>query len=198
MAKLMISREHVHRSASGNRIGGVPLAPDGTGWPTCRECKGAMQFLAQLSLSDGGITALANRHILLFQCQNDPGMCDEWDPDSGGNAALLVRSRGAGPLAPPSGPTTLDWVDGVELVDHPSDYDTARAAETRTVLGQLGGSPSWAQADETPRCDCGKSMTFAVQLEEVGGGGINFGGGGCAYGFVCTACGDRAKLLWQC
>ena len=41
-------------------------------------------------------------------------------------------------------------------------------------------------------------MTFAAQLECDGGGGINFGDVGCGYAFVCTACGDRAKFLWQC
>ncbi|MDX6328614.1 MAG: hypothetical protein QOI83_997, partial [Streptomycetaceae bacterium] len=42
-----------------------------------------MQFLAQLPLDDGrGVLAV-------FVCQNDPGMCEDWDPVAGGNRALV-------------------------------------------------------------------------------------------------------------
>ncbi len=72
-------------------IGGTPLAHSATRWPSCRSCSSAMQFLAQLpleSISEAGIHT--DQTLLLFQCQADPGLCDEWDAQSGGNAALLV------------------------------------------------------------------------------------------------------------
>lgn len=51
------------------RMGGIPLAPEGFEWPTCRTCEGAMQFLAHLPFDTGTIS--------VFFCQNDPGLCDE-------------------------------------------------------------------------------------------------------------------------
>ena len=54
-----------------------------------------MQFLAQIPLRSVEIPEFENssKSLLLFQCQNDPGMCDEWDASSGGNAALLADGR---------------------------------------------------------------------------------------------------------
>ena len=76
-----------------------------------------MQFLAQLALADCGIPNLAGRGqaLLLFQCQNEPGLCDEWDPESGGNAARLVALAEAKPAQPPeTGVTALGIEDGQE------------------------------------------------------------------------------------
>ena len=42
-----------------------------------------------------------------------------------------------------------------------------------------------------------KPMTFVAQIEESADRGINFGGGGVSYAFVCTKCKDKAKFLWQ-
>lgn len=79
------------------RTGGVPLAPAGTAWPGCTACGGPMQFLAQVLLDDLGLHVgqgpASGRGVLaLFMCQNDPGMCAEWDPRAGGNRALLFRA----------------------------------------------------------------------------------------------------------
>jgi len=63
-----------------------------------------MQFLAQLPLDS--LEEAKGHHdqtLLLFQCQNDPGMCDEWDPNAGGNAALLVQSSPRVTLQVPKG-----------------------------------------------------------------------------------------------
>ena len=87
------------------------------------------------------------------------------------------------------------------------DYEQARqdwaGREGRPghdVLGQLGGQPSWVQADETPACPgCAAPMSFAVQLEEGHDyrTAANFGGAGCGYGFTCQRC-SAAAFLWQC
>lgn len=177
-----------------------------------------MQFLAQVVLDDLGDRGDEDRGVLtLFACQNDPGMCADWEPDSGGNQALIWPSVGLAPLPRPEGagerdddetPLLLGSVRGVGLVrvDEP-DYDLAReewaAGSDRpasAVLGQLGGSPAWIQGDETPACpSCGGRMRLAVQLEEGPdpSTAMNFGGCGGAYAFACPPC-RRATFLWQC
>ena len=48
-----------------------------------------MQFLAQLPLRECEAVLHGDQYLLLFQCQSDPGMCDEWDAESGGNATRI-------------------------------------------------------------------------------------------------------------
>ncbi len=172
-----------------------------------------MQFLAQVVLDDLGKEVKDWGVLALFACQNDPGMCDDWAPDSGGNQALLFSSDGLEPLPLPDGDVDeavllLGSVRAVSLeqVDEP-DYDDAREAwaasndrPASAVLGQLGGIPAWIQNDETPSCpSCAAPMPLVVQLEEGPdhSTAMNFGGCGGAYAFACEPCG-RAKFLWQC
>jgi hypothetical protein len=196
-------------SASGEAsIGGVPYAPAGTKWPTCRQCEKPMQFLAQLPLdgADSSLKQARGKVLMLFQCQNDPGMCDEWDANSGGNAALLTAADGRESMVVPPGETLLPAVSRVKYLPYDdsvqveSDDDNFCAAlddHSSKTLGKLGGRPLWIQGEETPQCNCGKTMLFVAQLESAGGGGINFGDAGVGYAFVCTEC-DSAKFLWQC
>lgn len=190
------------------RIGGIPWAPADTIWPECRECRHPMQFLAQLPLNLKPLSFLQdkNQSLLLFQCQADPGMCDEWDPDSGGNAALLVPMEPSIFLTPPEGETLLPGESFIEFRDF--DDSLGREAEDdfyikalrepgSLVLGKVGGNPLWIQSDETPLCSCGESMLFVAQIEDRGGGGINFGDAGTGYAFVCRSCVGSAKFLWQ-
>ena len=159
-----------------------------------------MQFLAQVPLAEHDEPDLASRDqvLLLFQCQADPGMCDEWDADAGGNAAILVAAAGRESVDVPAGETLLPGCSPVTFEDGSDpDYQDAVAAREE-VLGKLGGSPLWVQGDETPSCSCGAPMRFVVQLEDRGGGGINFGDAGVGYAFICADCSDRAKFLWQC
>jgi uncharacterized protein YwqG len=214
VARLMIATE-AEPSSGGTRVGGVPLAPPGFEWPRCAECKGAMQFLAQVFLRDTGVEAFSAREqlLLLFQCQNNPGACEEWDPEAGGNAALLVPAAGAAPVVPPpvteeekkaelEGPRTLLKAQGVALQEFDDAGEDAYAAALNerggAAIGRLGGRPSWIQGDETPECDCGAAMTFVAQIEDHAGGGINFGDAGAGYAFVCEQCEERARFLWQC
>ncbi len=145
----------------------------------------------------------------MFACQNDPGMCDEWDPNSGGNRALLFPLDALEPLPQPKGVEEASLALGAVravVLERASedDYDVAREAwaarsehTESSVLGQLGGRPAWIQGDETPSCpSCARTMPFVVQLEE-GPDDMNFGGAGSAYAFACEPCG-RALFLWQC
>ena len=191
------------------KIGGVPTGVAPFEWPCCQSCNGAMQFVAQIAVAETKLVDLANRDqiLLVFHCQNDPGMCDDWDADGGGNAALLVDASSGGTVAPPaSGETTLSAESFVSL----QSYDSSVSADTEDdnyvaavegeqgVLGKIGGEPVWIQGDETPDCECGAKMQFVALLEEWYDGGVNFGGGGVGYAFACSTCRDKAKFLWQC
>jgi rubredoxin len=138
-----------------------------------------MCFVAHLPVDDGAVE--------VFMCQNDPGMCDDWDAESGGNRAVLVHGD-LRPVAPPEeGETLLDTVTALRPVATPIEGE---------VPGRRGGTPDWWQLDETPACPaCGRRMPFVAQLEE-GGDALNFGGGGRGYVFTCPPCGTAA-FLWQ-
>jgi hypothetical protein len=154
--------------------------------------------------------AAAGRGVLsIFMCQNDPGLCGDWDPASGGNRALLFPRGGLAPTpVPAEGNTLLPEACGIDYVMIDADtYEEARGhwseksgRPLREVLGQLGGAPSWLQAEETPSCpSCAQPMGFVAQFEEGHdhSTAANFGGGGCGYAFACEPCGQGA-FLWQC
>jgi hypothetical protein len=194
MTTLMTYSGEVAPDSGGTRTGGLPLVHDDFAWPDCATCEGPMQFLAQLHLEDDVLA--------VFMCQNEPGLCDEWDPAAGGNQAFVLPANGVAATPPPNGETRLGEVSGIALVDVEGvGYDDAREnwGERRAVLGQFGGEPSWLQADETPGCPgCGEPMKFVAQLEEGHDHrtAANFGGG-CAYAFRCEPC-RNAAFLWQC
>ena len=214
MTTLMTYAGPVDGHALVTRTGGIPLTPTGFRWPRCAECSGPMQFLAQLLLDDvnlhGADAVSESRGILsIFMCQNEPGLCDEWDPAAGGNQALLFsRAELAAAPVPAQGTTLLSEACGIDYA--PMDaagYGEARSLWSeaggrplRDVLGQLRGAPSWLQGDETPSCpSCAQPMGFVAQLEEGHDHrtAMNFGGGGCGYAFSCEPCGQGA-FLWQC
>jgi len=142
-------------------------------------------------------------------CQNNPGCCDEWESDGGGNRVIITNSINIEKVKPPvEGEFKRNCEHGATTLDFEANgYDDARASwaeknnqSPRNVLGQMFGEPLWLQNDETPNCDrCGKPMRFVVQLEQgpKWETEMNFGGGGCAYLFDCS-CITTAKFLWQC
>ncbi|MEV6207456.1 DUF1963 domain-containing protein [Kitasatospora sp. NPDC051914] len=195
------------------RTGGVPLAPAGTDWPHCATCGGPMQFLAQILLDDlgrqAGAGAAEGRGLLaLFMCQNDPGGCQEWSADAGGNRALVLPADGVRPLPLPDLPADHDGdprlLGAVRAVAYRAapggDHARARLApHSAAPLGRLGGEPEWLQYEQTPDCpSCEQEMAFVAQLEEGPDSltAMNFGSG-CAYAFACEPCGSGA-FLWQC
>jgi hypothetical protein len=167
-----------------------------------------MQFVAQVSLADADPGDAGDAGLLsIFMCQNDPGLCDEWDPVAGGNRAFVF-----GPDAtelhgvPDEGVTLLDeasavsfeQADGGDYLQAREDWAGKSGRPVREVLGHVGGQPAWLQTDETPMCrTCDEPMLFVVQLEEGHDHrtSANFGGG-CGYGFRCRLC-NGAAFLWQ-
>lgn len=206
MGKLLIKTRAPRMLAADHYFGGWPVVPhdQALDWPHCKSCRGPMQFLGRLRLPAG------KKLVLLFMCQNEPGLCDEWEPDAGGNCAVVVRATGRlKRIKPPPGDRTVRkrTYGAMEVRSSVANYNMARekwaekgANKMRDVLGQLLGKPAWIQADETPRCNhCKKRMQFLAQLEEGPDWktAMNFGGG-CAYLFHCDCKNHTAKFLWQC
>ena len=164
-----------------------------------------MQFLGQLRAGGGSDDEL----LLLFMCQSDPGMCDEWDANGGGNKVVPVHVDGAVLAKPADSKNTIRSTSYAAKVINVAgdDYDKARAdwsassgKSRRQVLGQIGGRPAWIQGEEIPSCDaCSEPMSFVAQLEEGpdAAAAMNFGGGGCAYVYRCLCGKSQAKMLWQ-
>jgi hypothetical protein len=196
MTTLMIYAGSGDGTGLATRTGGLPLVPADFAWPHCATCTGPMQFLAQL-------LPAPHRLVSIFMCQNNPGLCEEWDPAEGGNQAFLFATDAlVGAAAAPTLDTVLSEVSAIELRAAEGEYGDALEAadDPGAVLGQLGGRPGWMQNDEVPDCaDCGEPMGFVAQLEEGhdGGSSMNFGGGGAAYTFACEPC-EKAAFLWQC
>lgn len=163
-----------------------------------------MQFLGQLAQSE------SNELLLLFMCQNEPGMCDEWDAQAGGNKVLSVSSTNLQLVSPPSSGDVMRPVryKAQIVVESEEDYASAKQVwsagkdvSPREVLGKVGGEPAWIQGEEVPICSsCTEPMTFIAQLEQGPDWQteMNFGGGGCAYVFKCSCGTTSPKLLWQC
>jgi hypothetical protein len=187
--------ERVDADDLGARVGGRPLVLAGFEWPRCKACGGPMQFEFYIPLDE--FHGLAGRALLAFQCQNQPGLCDEWDPNSGGNCAVVVDAAGSVAVEPPRLTSAQDkqFKGDRTLIEPPRALVSASIEES--AVGTVGGEPVWVQADETPTCTCGAQMTLAMQLDEAAHDGLNFGGGGTAYTFVCSPC-SIARFLWQC
>jgi hypothetical protein len=164
-----------------------------------------MQFLASLYLQEVAPELGIASTLLVFQCQNDPGMCDEWDADAGGNRALLVQNGSAIEMVVPAGPTTLSSATKVALKSSAGEPENERldaylsaVASDPEILGMAGGEPTWLQGEETPVCVCGQRMRFVAQIDSGASEEINFGDGGIGYSFICTECPAQARFLWQC
>lgn len=154
-----------------------------------------MQFICKIPLID---EALA----LIFMCQNDPGMCDEWDPNLGGNVVKVVPSHAIEAVQiPTEGNTLLPLELHASLSPFEGSYgDALRSDLSKRILGKFGGTPDWVQGEETPSCNlCAQPMSFVAQIEQGtdGRSEMNFGGG-LAFLFGCASCHDQSKFLWQC
>jgi hypothetical protein len=198
MKLLLVRCTDQSNSKASVKIGGLPSAaePLQFEWPRCATCGQYMQFLMQVPLTE---TAAG----LVFMCQNQPGLCDEWDPDAGGNVVKVVASNGSETIPPPgSAETTLPFQMDLDAVPFEQTYESALRDQTlvHRVLGKLGGAPDWIQADETPICNaCGLAMSFVGQFEQATDGKVEVNyGGGLAYLFHCACSGASAKFLWQC
>ncbi|MEV0676010.1 hypothetical protein AB0I60_05745 [Actinosynnema sp. NPDC050436] len=219
--RLMIYSGPVEPDAVTTRTGGLPLLPAEVEWPRCTCCGGTMQFLARIEqdgtvVDEAGAPTGDRRVAQVFMCDNDPGGCSTWEPLSGANA-VVVLPPGPAPArpAPEEGRALLPVVGGVRFEESdaqpdPEDefsdpYDTARMEwlghpekRVRDILGQLGGTASWVQWEQSLFCpECREPLRFLAQLEE----GHDFRtranyGGGSAYVYLCPTH-DLGAFFWQ-
>ncbi len=180
-----------------SRFGGLPLAPEGTAWPTCKACAAPMQFVGQFLLEDAKSKDLTSGLLLVFMCPwvGREG-CEPWDPKAGSNRALVVPLDGLVPLEPPPGtPRVCQLEDGdlekgfrpfpLEVRDvrpsAPGSYEESledgwedqyeRAVKETgedDVLAAFLQRPMWQQDDEPQKCPgCKKRMRFVVQFGDL-------------------------------
>jgi hypothetical protein len=202
MIKLLINSS-IPTEMSATSFGGKPVKNRGDNfqWPACACCKLPMQFLAKISVND-------ELHQI-FMCHNDPGMCDDWDANGGGNAIVVTKPEELEFVQVPSEGEALREtehsalvveVDGDNYEVIKNEWAEKNGVSPREVLGQIFGMPSWIQGEEIPNCNkCNNPMEFVAQLEQGPNWKteMNFGGGGVAYSFRC-GCNGSAKFLWQC
>ena len=201
------------RGFVGSKVGGRLVLAIGEEIPKCRECGHPMNFLIQLRLppdEDGGYRA-----ALVFMCENNPGMCQSWEPASGANAVLLLRELSS--IAPAGEaeypPFQIVWVEHPEFTvdpnERPEGSDEAVAdAEWNAFVDKFGwnkrgGYPVWVQNPEEPLCPtCGGPTEFIAQFYSMLTANlmVNFGDVGVGYLFLCEKrCSDRGgAFLWQC
>lgn len=199
MVKLLINDNSKKSLLEETSFGGFPVKgiDQIIEWPKCKTCKADMQYQGKIR-TDLGIE-------LIFMCNNAPGMCAQWDPESGGNKVIIIDDKNLEFFKPSDSKLSLIEIEyGVSIVETEDiDYDSARdnwKGDKGDVLGKLYGEPNWIQGEETPVCDCcHKPMRFVAQLEEgpYYSTAMNFGAGGIAYLFDCKQ-GKTAKFLWQC
>lgn len=199
--QLLVHRPEAPTDPFATTFGGAPPAGRDFTWPICATCGKAMSFLGQVRAID---TA---RLLLIFMCENDPGMCEEWDADGGGNRVIAIAADRARPGDPGNKHGVVRPFYGARVETVAAEgYSAARAnwverhpGHAREVLGQLGGTPDWLQGDETPTCDgCAKPMVLTAQLETGPDHRteMNFAGG-CGYLFDCACPAGTPKFLWQ-
>lgn len=181
------------QSGEASRLAGDLKLPDNFNIPICESCDGHMT--AVVLLADPNISRTP---LLVFQCQNEPGLCEEWEADSGGNKVVAIENV---ELEPQPGAKALVFQpcdisdEKLQSSDETDSYfDLATQSNYEYLVGKALGEPIWYQAEETPDC-CQQKMTFVAQIDECED--LNFGGSGVGYIFECTKC-QGCKFLTQC
>lgn len=59
---------------------------------------------------------------------------------------------------------------------------------------KIGGDPDWLQSDDTPKCECGKKMTFYGQFDSIGDD-YCIADCGMIYVFVCFDCYSTESVI---
>ncbi len=176
----------------GIKIGQNLAMPKAMNAPNCKVCHEAMSLIC--TIDDPNII---NKPILIFQCCNDPGMCEDWAADEGGNCVLTHDT-----LSTENSPNEM-LIESIHIDIAEEDLDNEDYGyfdiicddeRFEHVLGKVHGNPAWLQGEETPDC-CSKPMNFILQFSECAD--INLGGGGIGYLFSCDDC-EKNKFLWQC
>lgn len=158
--------------APQDKLGGYPWGLPKSKWPICAACKKPQTLLAQFGHSPGRLDLLGSgRSLLVFHCNNDPGMCDDWAHDSGGNAAFVLEaadlesrlSSSPGPSVPAYPEAAVQtWLERDDKIA-PDLHDSFFTDETYVALDEsvidrvttgtrLGGVPAWIQSpSDTPQ-----------------------------------------------
>ncbi|MDY0816185.1 hypothetical protein [Kitasatospora purpeofusca] len=163
MTTLITEGGPVTADATVTRIGGVPLAPPGTAWPSCADCGGPLQFLAQFVLDGSGAAVTGgpgqqDRLLALFACQNRPGVCQDWEARSGANLALILPAQGLAPIPLPV-PSDPDEGEPDDESDESDEDDVLLLGATRAAEPQLlpeaqnfdSARAAWAARTGRPR-----------------------------------------------
>lgn len=152
------------RTGREDKFGGLPVGLPTDHWPHCARCSEAMVFLAQFNSSPNLDLKGDGRVLYLFQCP-EGWSCEDWEPDSGANRAIILeRDMWTGSTTPVPQDTSVEpeaLVVGWEEKIHKAGDD----AEGGTYVG---GEPTWGANHEA--YDNPAKGRFLLQLV----GGLNF------------------------
>ena len=198
MPFLLLKGDAPDPEAIVTRVGGRPLAPLHFVWPTCGECGAAMQFLAQVRLSDAE-PSWSDRLLLVFACQDPASLCACGEPGSSASFAVCVGLDDLAPREPPSEALhALRPVDGLVCRPFEGAYEDARAAVQPPdfVFGHLG-DPADSVSGFVPICPrCEGPMRFVVQLEQGWDADTAMSFNGVtAFAYACAACPETAAFF---
>jgi hypothetical protein len=161
------------------KYGGLPWGIPEKEWPNCVECGATMSHVAALKHDSERLNlGKDGRIVLIFMCEENPGMCETWDANSGANAVVFLEESQLRPkiTLPPTSDTVvlpearvLAWEqkeDGVKEEDYPRYFNNrdyfalgeAEDGEDEDDEGgdtmspnsgfKLGSIPCWVQGAE--------------------------------------------------
>jgi hypothetical protein len=169
-----------------DKLGGLPWGLQAADWPLCSDCGKPQTHLVTLLHDEDRLDLGASgRALMVFQCEQDPGMCDTWSVDGGASVAMVIdvgSQTMQGPGEPPGddrvplGTEALitAWTeadDGVYAEQYPLFFRDASRNDIEPVLlecvhqgTKVGGVPYWIQgAEEGP----GAGWRYVAQLDSV-------------------------------
>lgn len=113
------------------KMGGVPDGLKLEDWPKCSGCGGSQTFIAQFKHHPERLDLGRNGRVLfVFQCGQDPGVCETWKHDTGENACFVVEPENLSTPEPnASPPPKTGWMKKlfgteVKLENAPRDIPT--------------------------------------------------------------------------
>lgn len=175
----------------------------GTSVSNCGNCGGVLHRLIRLDQADA-ILGIRLPQVDLCTCLS----CLGWEipemffsHDDFGNAYSLVSTVAT---KKPQFPAEALRTGAVAIVRSPSrwQFQDWALSNGRENLHRIGGSPSWIQDAQYPKCPrCERLMSFIAQLDSdlpsLDGSEWLWGSGGICYVFWCDPCAVSGNL-WQC
>jgi hypothetical protein len=186
--------KETEQTAFVEKYGGLPWGIPQKEWPHCVECGATMSHVATLKHDSERLNlGKDGRVVLIFMCEENPGMCETWDTNSGANTVIFLDESQLYPkITLPPTPNTvvlpearvLAWEqkeDSVKEEDYPlyfnnSDYFALGKQENEDDEEEeddsmspdsgfkLGSVPCWVQgAEEGPE----EPFRFVAQLSPI-------------------------------